>query len=173
MKKGRIPTRVMARLGMLIAISVVLKVFLSFTLIDYRFTFYDIPLMVIGIMFGPLLGGLSGFIVDWLNIMYPNLATGFNLFTVSSILWGVIPGLLLFGRKDLSKLRIVIAVVITSILTFSLNSLQLYIWMHEGMYAGVLPRLVTMLVKIPIQVFIIDVLYTRVLVFDLKLLKSR
>ncbi len=173
MQKRSLGTRVITRVAILVAMSVILKVLLSFTLSDYRFTFYDIPLMVVGIMFGPFVGGLSGFIVDWINIMMPNLATGFNLFTISSIMWGVIPGLLLFGRKELSLLRIFIAVFITSTLCFGINSVQLYLWMGNAVYAGLPARIVTLIIKFPLQVMVLDILYKRVLVFDLKLLRQR
>jgi len=153
--------------------SFLLKSFFVITLPTYRFTFYDIPLMIAGIMYGPIIGGLSGLIVDWFNILMPNYATGFNLFTVSSMMWGIIPGLLLFGRKDLSLVRIVNTVLITSIIAFSINSYQLYLFMGSGMLAELPFRVITLVIKLPIQVALIDILFKRVLVWNLKFAKSR
>lgn len=173
MQKRYLSTHVLTRIAVLVSMSVVLKVFLSFTLQVYRFTFYDIPLMIVGIMFGPLIGGISGFVVDWINIMAPNFATGFNLFTISSMMWGIIPGLLLFGRKDLSLRRIIVAVVVTSLVCFGINTVQLYQWQGLGIWGAMPARIVTLLIKLPIQVIVLEVLYKRVIVFDLKLLSQK
>ncbi|MCF7926294.1 MAG: folate family ECF transporter S component [Candidatus Izimaplasma sp.] len=166
-------THVLTRAAILVSMSVVLKIFLSFTLADFRFTFYGIPLMISGIMFGPIVGAINGFVVDWINILMPNLATGFNLFTVSSMMWGIIPGLLLYKRKELTLISIVSVTLITSVLVFSINSYQLYVWMGKGMYGALPFRIGTLLIKLPIQVAIIDVLYNRVLKTDLALLNSK
>jgi ECF transporter S component (folate family) len=171
MQRSRFGLQVSLKIGVLVAISVVLKVILSFTLATYRFTFYDIPLMLTGIMFGPLAGVVGGFTVDWINIMMPNLATGFNLFTISSMMWGFIPGLFLF-KRDLSLLNVSLVVFITSIIAFGLNSLQLYFWMGNGMVAMLPARLITLIIKLPLQVFIIDVLYKRVVLHTLVLKKN-
>lgn len=168
MQKTRFGLQVSLKIGVLVAIGVVLKVALSITVATYRFTFYDIPLMIIGIMFGPLGGLIGGFTVDWINIMMPNLATGFNLFTISSMLWGCIPGLFLY-KKDYSILKVTLVVFLTSVIVFGLNSLQLYMWMGAGMYAMLPARLITLIIKLPLQVLIIDVLYKRVVLHTLVL----
>jgi len=173
MQKRTMSTRVLTRVAVLVSMSVVLKVFLSFTLIDYRFTFFEIPIMMASIMFGPLIGAMSGFIVDWINILMPNLATGFNLFTVSSMMWGVIPGLLLFGRKEVTLTRIIIATVITSFICFGINTVQLYLWTGNGIYGTLWIRVITLFIKLPIQVIILEIIYKRVIVFDLKLLRQK
>ncbi len=172
-KKSLFTTQSLTRVAILISMSFLLKSFFVITLPTYRFTFYDIPLMIAGIMYGPIIGGLSGLIVDWFNILMPNYATGFNLFTVSSMMWGIIPGLLLFGRKDLSLVRIVNTVLITSIIAFSINSYQLYLFMGSGMLAELPFRVITLVIKLPIQVALIDILFKRVLVWNLKFAKSR
>jgi len=172
-KKSLFTTQSLTRVAILISMSFLLKSFFVLTLPTYRFTFYDIPLMIAGIMYGPIIGGLSGLIVDWFNILVPNFATGFNLFTVSSMMWGIIPGLLLFGRKDLSLLRIVNAVLITSLVAFSINTYQLYLFMGSGVLADLPFRVVTLVIKLPIQVALLDILFKRVLVWNLKFAKSR
>jgi len=172
MKSTNFPVQVLTRIAVLVAFAVVLKVGLSLTISTYRFTFYDIPLMIIGIMFGPLAGVISGFTADWINIMVPNLATGFNLFTVSSMMWGFIPGILLY-KKDFSTLHLSLVVILVSIVTFGLNTYQLYLWMGTGMYGSLPARVITLLIKLPVQIFIIKVLYDRVIIHDLKLLENK
>ncbi len=172
-KKSLFTTQSLTRVAILVSMSFLLKSFFVLTLPTYRFTFYDIPLMISGIMYGPIIGGLSGLIVDWFNILVPNYATGFNLFTISSMMWGIIPGLLLFGRKDLSLVRIINAVLITSIIVFSINTYQLYLFIGSGMLAELPFRVATLVIKLPIQVALIDILFKRVLVWNLKFAKSR
>jgi len=172
-KKSLFTTQSLTRVAILVSMSFLLKSFFVLTLPTYRFTFYDIPLMISGIMYGPIIGGLSGLIVDWFNILVPNYATGFNLFTISSMMWGIIPGLLLFGRKDLSLVRIINAVLITSIIVFSINTYQLYLFIGSGMLAELPFRVATLVIKLPIQVALIDILFKRVLVWNLKFVKSR
>lgn len=172
-KKSIFTTQSLTKVAILVSMSFLLKSFFVLTLPSYRFTFYDIPLMITGIMYGPLIGGLSGLIVDWFNILVPNYATGFNLFTLSSMMWGIIPGLLLFGRKELSMKRIASAAVITSVICFSINSYQLYLFMGTGMLAELPFRIATLLIKLPIQVLIIDILFKRVIVWNLSFAKSR
>jgi len=173
MQKRVTNTHVLTRVAILVSMSIVLKVFLAFTLADYRFSFYDIPIMMTGIMFGPMLGAMSGFIVDWINILMPNLATGFNLFTVSSMMWGIIPGLLLFGREKITLTRIIITTVVTSFICFGINTVQLYQWMGNGIYGALWARVITLFIKLPIQVIILEVIYKRVIIFDLKLLRQK
>ena len=172
-KKSIFTTQSLTRVAILISMSFLLKSFFVLTLPTYRFTFYDIPLMITGIMFGPLIGGLSGLIVDWFNILVPNNATGFNLFTLSSMLWGIIPGILLFGRKKLSMPRITLTVILTSLICFSINSYQLYLFMGSGMLADLPFRLITLLIKLPIQVLVLDILFKRVIVWNLSVAKLR
>ncbi len=172
-KKSLFTTQSLTRVAILISMSFLLKSFFVLTLPTYRFTFYDIPLMVAGIMYGPIIGGLSGLIVDWFNILVPNYATGFNLFTLSSMMWGIIPGILLFGRKELSMFRIIFTVLLTSIICFSINSYQLYLFMGSGMLADLPFRIATLVIKLPLQVMILDILFKRVLVWNLDFAKSR
>ncbi len=166
-------TNVLIRIAVLVAIAVVLKVVFSLTLATYRFTFYDIPLIVLGIMFGPIIGGIGGFATDTLNIVYPNLATGYNLFTISTMMWGIIPGLLLWRRK-INLINLSITVVITSAVCFGINTLQLHMWMGDAVlhWAQLGPRVVTALIKFPVQVIVLDILYSRVIAPDLKWLKK-
>ncbi len=171
--KSLFTTQSLTRVAILIAMSFLLKSFFVLTLPSYRFTFYDIPLMITGIMYGPIIGGLSGLIVDWFNILVPNYATGFNLFTLSSMMWGIIPGLLLFGRKELSMARIINAVLITSIVAFSINTYQLYLFMGSGFLAELPFRVATLLIKLPLQVMVLDILFKRVIVWNLSFVKQR
>lgn len=173
MQKKSLQTRMITRIALLVSMAVVLKVFVALTWAEYRLSFYDVPLMITGIMFGPFYGLVAGFATDVVNIVYPNYAKGFNLFTVSSMMWGFIPGLFLFKRKY-SVLRLTLVVVLTSVVCFSINTVQLA-WMSNGAslsWAFLTPRIITLLIKLPIQVIIVDVLFARVLFQDMRKLEK-
>lgn len=149
--------------GMFAAMGIVLKVF-AITTGEFRASFFDVPLFLGGIVLGPVYGLIIGFVVDWLYVMIHPLAFSFNLMTVSTMLWGLMGGLIFYQKKQLNTLLLIATIVITSVIAFSLNSIQLYIWLGPGMFAQVPFRLLTMAIKWPIQVFAIKLLHERVIV---------
>ena len=144
-----------ARIAVLVALAAILKTYLNLDLGIWRLTFYGIPLIILGVMVGPIAGIIGGFAVDFMHVMFSPFAFTFNLFTVSAIMWGFIPGIFLF-KRNFRVSTLVIIILFTSIVAFSLNTTQLYLWYGSGSVIGGLPmRLVTMVVKIPIQVILI------------------
>ncbi|QVK21730.1 folate family ECF transporter S component [Mycoplasmatota bacterium] len=154
-------TRILAIGGILAAMAIVLKVF-SFTTLDYRFTFYDIPLMVAGIAFGPVVGGITGFVTDWIYATTHGWPIG--LFTISSILWGLLPGLLMIMIKEVNVKVIILIVLITSISAFAMNTLALYQLSGSGVFALMPARAITMVIKWPIEVILLSHIYQRVMI---------
>ena len=170
-KKALLTTKQITLVAILIAMAVILKSFLVVETGSFRFTFYDIPMMVIGIVFGPIVGGVTGIIVDFFHMMFSPWAFTFNVFTLSNMVWAVIPGLLLFGRQ-LTKPRLIITVLIASFLSFGLNTIGIVQFQGMGaMLATLYYRIGVLLIKLPIQVMVIEVIYQRVLVSELKLTK--
>jgi ECF transporter S component (folate family) len=162
----------MVRIAVLVAIAIVLKSFLSIETQIFRVTFYDIPLMILGLVAGPIGALAGGFIVDWLHVMYSPFAFSFNLFTVSSMMWGFIPGLFLF-RKQISLRTLIIVVVITSIVAFSLNTIQLYIWYGSGIYAALPMRIAVLVIKLPIQVSLVRAITQALFQYDQELMPQQ
>lgn len=165
MKKNLFSTKTLVRVAVLVAMSVVLKSFLSIETQIIRFTFFDIPLMILGIVAGPVAGLVGGFVTDWMHVMFSPFAFSFNLFTVSTMLWGFIPGLFFIRRKVTVK-TLVFVVVITSLLAFTLNTYQLFLWYGDGIYAALPMRIATMVIKLPVQVWIVKVLMNALYQFD-------
>lgn len=171
--KFLLSTKGITTIAMLVAMAILLKSILVFETGSFRFTFYEIPMVFIGLMFGPILGGIMGFVVDFFHVMISPWAFTFNVFTISNMLWGIIPGLLLF-RRELTRTRLLLVLVITGILTFGLNTYGIVQYQGEGAMLATLPyRIGVFLIKIPIQVFFIETIYERVIVNALQLLKSR
>ncbi len=153
-------TKAIAMGGTLAALAIVLKMF-SLTTFDLRISFYDIPLMISGVLFGPLVGGLVGFITDWIYSTTQGFPLG--LFTISSILWGLIPGLLMLVLKKINVKTITVIVVITSVFAMASNTVALYQFTGSAVFAMLPARIIVMIIKWPIQVIILKQLHQRVI----------
>lgn len=156
----KISTKALVGGAVMAALAIALK-FTSITTMEYRFTFYDIPLMIAGIAFGPLVGGIAGFITDWIYATTQGWPIG--LFTLSSIAWGLVPGLMMMALKKVDVKRLVVIVIVTSFIAFSLNTFALYQFQGSGVLAMLPARLVTMVIKWPIQVIVVKAVYERVI----------
>lgn len=157
----KISTKALVGGAILAALAIALK-FTSITSLEYRFTFYDLPLMIAGIAFGPLVGGITGFITDWIYATTQGWPIG--LFTLSSIAWGLIPGLMMLIFKKVDLKRVILIVFVTSIVAFGLNTFALYQFQGSGVLAMLPIRLITMVIKWPVQVFVVTAIHHRVLV---------
>lgn len=135
----------------------------------YRLSVFEIPVIIAGFTLGPIYGGCVGFIAD----VFQMLAKGYppSLMTISSMMWGIIPGFIFLFRKFF-KNRIVLSiimafiVIVTSLSVFLVNTYQLYLWWGVGIYAQMPARLITAAIKLPIEIIIsitIYYLYTKLL----------
>ncbi len=149
--------------SMLASFSGVIKImFQATTLSDFRFSLYEIPLIIAGLVLGPALGAISGFASDW--IYATTFGYGFNLMTLSATLWGFIPGLILYRKKFTMK-RTMIAIVVATIFSFGVNSIQLGLWSGWLAMLGNMPiRLGIILISLPVQGYLIYQIYHRVVV---------
>lgn len=154
----RVTTRQLSYAALFAALSFVLR-FTAFTTLEYRFTFDDIALLAAGTMLGPVLGLITGFVADVMYSLYMGFPLG--IFTLASMSWGFVAGLLLY-QKRLSVQRLILGVMITSIIAFVITTLALFQLFNTGIYAGLLARLITLVVKWPVQVGILYVLAQRV-----------
>lgn len=97
-KKNKLSTKTLVTSSLLTAISIILTRFLSVMiplagLPALRFGFGEVPIMITGMLFGPVAGGISGLVADLVgSTLFPQGAF-FPGFTVSSMLWGIIPGM--------------------------------------------------------------------------------
>jgi ECF transporter S component (folate family) len=159
--------------AMLVAMAILLKSVLAFETGSFRFTFYEIPMVFIGMLFGPLIGGIMGFVVDFFHVLISPFAFTFNVFTLSNMLWGIVPGLFLF-RKDFTRFRLIVVLLIAGTLSFILNTIGIVQYQGMGAMIATLPyRIAVWMIKIPLQVILIETLYRRVIVSTLELMKSR
>ena len=151
-------TKVIAVMGMLIAVSVILgymKIPVN-SLIEIRFT--NLPIALGGVLLGPLAGGLVGALSDIVQYIAKPTGPYFPGFTISYGLTGVIFGLIL--KKDSSSAitmkRIVLAeICVTLLVTIPLNSFWLALLYGKGFITVLGSRLLKEIVMLPINTILL------------------
>jgi ECF transporter S component (folate family) len=140
MHKKKIATRNLVCCALLAALSVVMARVLCFATPDgIRWSLDKFPLFLSGLLFGPVLGRLTGFTADFLGSI---LQFGFNpLLCPPAILYGLFGGLLRhFIRKNPTVLRLGISYLLPIVLGSILyQSLALSYFYFDGtLWAGFL-----------------------------------
>lgn len=130
--------------------------------------YYAIPIIVAAIFLGPKYSIPIAFLGDLVSTLLAG-HTYLPLFSIASMLWGIIPGLLLRVKYKFSTILLV--VFITHIFVSATNSLALYIHMHKSI-EGLLVDLPIRLGMIIPNVLIISLLVEGVLE-PIKLRKHR
>ncbi len=119
-------------IGMLLAVAVVLDGFGSIRIGDaIKINFVFLPLAMIGILFGPVCGGLAGLLVDVIGYLVNPIGTFIPALVLISGLEGLIYGMILYNirpEKNWQTLvRIVIArFIVCAVCNLTLNTLALY-----------------------------------------------
>lgn len=115
MKKNKITTKHLVAASLLTAISIILtRVFSIMIPIAgvqaLRIGFGGIPIMIAGILFGPIVGALTGVTADLVGFMINPMGAYFPGFTLTAALSGFIPGLLyhyLYKRDSKANFSII------------------------------------------------------------------
>lgn len=119
-------------IGMLLAVAVVLDGFGTVRIGDaIKINFTFLPLSLIGILFGPVCGGLSGMLVDIIGYLVNPVGAFIPWLVLISGLEGLIYGMVLYdinGEKTIKTvIRIVVArFVVCALCNLTLNTLALY-----------------------------------------------
>lgn len=142
--------RTLAFLGVLIACSILLSRFLGFYLNDtMRISFGSIPILLAGIWFGPLAGGIVGGAAD---ILGATLFSGLGFYppiTVGPILIGVIAGIAAKYFLKRTTFLSIAAVVLASEILGSVLWTSFALSLMTSM-----PFLTVMLGRIPLQILL-------------------
>ncbi len=171
MNKRTMSTTQLVQAAFLVAISIAMTRFLYFFIPlagmpTLRISFGEVPLMMSGLLFGPVIGGISGLAADAIGVMINPQGAFHPGFMLSSVLWGVIPGL--FGvyfkaigdkRNPFTIQRIVLTVSISIvIISLGLNTLWLSSLYGKGFMVLLPGRVIAAFVNIPLHSFIIRTL---------------
>ena len=122
-------TRRIVLIGLLVAMYVVLSLFLTVTLWNFKITFEALPILVGAFLLGPVDGLLIGFLGSFLNQM---LTYGF---TPTTLLWvlphafsGLLVGFLAKRLKgELTVKNVAVITVISALCVTALNTLAMYV----------------------------------------------
>lgn len=162
----RMNTRTLTQAAFLVALSIALTRFGSIMVLPtLRIGFGDLPTVMSGMLFGPVVGGISGAAADLIGIMINPQGPPHFGFTLSSALWGIIPGLyvMYFNRRgnsnpfSASRVFIMVATCYL-IISLGLNTYWLSQLYNKGVIAMLPSRAITALINIPIQTMIITYL---------------
>lgn len=140
-------------MAMLTALSIVATRLLGVQVGQFlRLSFGGIPIILSGILFGPLPGAMVGTAADLIGFMLnPMGGAYFPGFTLTSALTGAIPPLVLRFSKKWTHVSIFVAVLITQAITnVVLNSIWLYIMLGPSMWLRFPARVVSQIVMIPL-----------------------
>lgn len=165
--KQRNTARMIAMMGLLIALQIVLVRFISIETPYIRISFEFIAVSMMGMLFSPVVAGAGNAAADFLGITLFSKSSAplFPGFTLSAFLRGFIYGLF-FYKKEINIQKIILVEVILAILIdICLNTFWLYLLMGPGVL-GMLPaRIVKALIMLPIKIIILSIV-TRQTVFQ-------
>ena len=150
-------TKKLTILGLLIALEVVFARFLSISAWNIRIGFSFLPIVLAGMLYGPIEGGIVGAISDLIGALLFPSGPFFPGFTLSACLTGIVFGL--FLKKDQSIWRIILAVVVNQIfMSLLLNSFWISTLYGSPFVPVLTARLVQSAIVAPVQVIVILIL---------------
>jgi len=163
----RLNTSSLAIGGLLAGMSIILTRFFGIYLVGgaVRLSFGEIPILLSGIMLGPVIGGLTGAIADFAGMLLFGGGGGpyFPGFTISAMLVGLIPGLIFYKDKTYSLWKIAVAVLTTAILvSLGLSTLWLTILLKKGFWVLLPARIVSKSIMAPIEIAVLYLILSRI-----------
>ncbi len=162
-------TNTMVKGGFLTALSIVLTRFFSFILPiaglpTLRIGFGGIPIKIAGILYGPVIGALTGTAADLIGVLINPMGAFHPGFTLTALLGGLFPGLFfIYYRKKalandqdwLSYRNIFIMYLVSGIInSVFLNTFWLMNMLGKGFMAIVPARILNTAVQVPLNSFI-------------------
>lgn len=154
--------------AMLTALAIVLgffKVPVS-NIIEIRFAF--LPIALAGQLFGPFVAGIIGILSDVGGYLVKPTGAFFPGFTLSSMLSGILYGLVLRGKKITIWRAFFSKLLNTVFISFLLNPLWLSILYGNGFWAIVSARLVSECILLPVNTAMIYLLLKTLETFHLQ-----
>lgn len=155
----KITHSMLVTLAVLIAIEVICTRFLSIQQWDMRFSFGFIPVVIAGIMYGPMAGGVVGIISDLIGATLFPSGPFFPGFTLTAFLTGYLFGLFLYKKQTMG--RIIVATLFNQVVcSLLLTTYWLYILYYSktSFLALLLTRLVQFFIMTVIMIVVIQVI---------------
>lgn len=164
MQKNKTKALVIASL--LAALSLILTRFMGIVILggSIRLSFGELPIILSGIYFGPVIGALTGFVSDIVGATLFPQGAFFPGFTLSAMLVGIIPGIIFLGKKKSFPLwKIVLSSVIIGVfVSMGLGTYWLSILLKKGFWILLPSRIISKLILMPIEIGIIYMLTRKI-----------
>lgn len=128
----KISVNSMVKASMLTGLSIILsRYFGLFITPTMKFSFGSLPLMMAGMMLGPVHGGLAGLVADLIGVMINAGGVPHLGFTLRSILTGMVPGFIsAYCRKKGYSLKVEVLLIV--IFVFGINHMFLTpLWLSQ------------------------------------------
>lgn len=152
------------QISLLIAIEVILTRFCSIQTPIVRIGFGFLPIAIIGMMYGPLSAGVAYAIGDLLGVALFPTGSFFPGFTLTAFLTGIVYGVFLYNKPKTWPRIIGAVLTVCLVINLGLDTLWLSILMGKG-YIALLPtRIMKAVLMIPVQIFIIGIIWKKVVV---------
>ena len=151
--KPRISVGLMVIIALLTAVQIVLSRFLSIPLWNIKIGFGFLPIMLAGILYGPLAGALVGGLSDFIGAILFPIGPYFPGFTLTAAISGAMFGWVLHKRQSFGR---VCRVVLFNQLVLGLliNSFWISV-LYGSSYTGLLlSRLLQYAILVPVEVII-------------------
>ncbi len=112
-KKKLLTTKMIVTLGLLIALSIILERLLGFMPTEnIRIAFGNLPIILAGLLFGPIAGGIVGFLADLLGTTLFSPFPWFPPMALTPVILGVVPSLIGMLMKKRTNLVTFIALIL-------------------------------------------------------------
>ncbi|NLT12782.1 MAG: folate family ECF transporter S component [Clostridiales bacterium] len=112
-KKKLFSTKMIVTMALLIAMSIILERFLSFMPTEnIRITFGSLPIIIAGLLFGPIAGGIVGLFADFLGTTLFSPFAWFVPMALTPVIMGVVPPLIGMLLKKRTHLVTFIAMIL-------------------------------------------------------------
>ena len=126
-KKNKLTVDMVTKIAILAALSVVLRRFFTITIpVNQKIGLGYMPIMLSGILFGPLVGGLTGAMADVVGMLLNPDGMFHPGFTLSAFIMGFSSGLISFNifKRNFNKHLIIIS-ILSCLVTFMVCRLLL------------------------------------------------
>ncbi|NLW22138.1 MAG: folate family ECF transporter S component [Tissierellia bacterium] len=168
---GKLSIRNLVYYALLIALNVILTRFFSIRIgaagtEAIRIGFGGYPVILAGIIFGPIAGGIVGAVGDIVGMIISPMGPFMPHFTLVAALTGIIPGLIMMGFKEKEdktsfwKLLLAIGVgqIVTSVIMTPYFMQSLF---SIPMVTTVPGRAITQAIQIPLYAYVTKILASR------------
>lgn len=151
--RPRINLKLMVIVALLTAVQIVISRLFSISLWNLKIGFGFVPVMLAGIFFGPLAGGLVGGLSDLIGALLFPIGPYFPGFTLTAALSGAMFGWVLHKRHSFAR---VCGVVLFNQLVLGLlvNSFWISVLYGSPYFGLLLSRLVQYAILVPVEVIV-------------------